>query len=118
MNRFQTLFAIAATSLLIAACGEKSSKAAPSVSATPTGTSVASAAGFQTLEAGCAGCVFHMPGAEGCQLAVKIDGKPYLVTGFEMPGHESGLCDRSRMAEIKGQVEGDQFVAKSFALKP
>lgn len=72
----------------------------------------------QDLETGCGNCVFGMDGVQGCQLAVKLDGKPYLVSGVEMPDHESGLCDHSRMAAITGQVEGERFVATSFALKP
>lgn len=72
----------------------------------------------QTLEVGCAGCVFNMPGADGCQLAVKIGDKIHLVSGVEMPGHESGLCDHSRMASVNGQLDGERFVATALELKP
>jgi len=107
-SRASILFAILCPGF--AACGEKT--------ATAPAATTAAAPASQTLEVGCAGCVFHMPGAEGCQLAVKVDGQPYLVSGVEMPGHETGLCDRSRQADLKGKLEGDRFVATSFALKP
>jgi hypothetical protein len=81
-------------------------------------TAPAAVAGAQTLEVGCGACVFHMPGVDGCPLAVEVDGKHYLVSGVEMPGHESGLCDHARTADLTGRLEGEQFVATSFSLKP
>ena len=106
---------IASTTLLFAACSQDHSSHSPASADSPSSRLTAAA---QTLETGCAGCVFGMQGAEGCQLAVKVDSKPYLVTGVEMPGHESGLCDHSRMAEVTGRLEGERFVATSFHLEP
>ncbi len=104
------LIVLTSMSLGLASCGEKTSAAAPAA--------VASSSSVRSLEVGCAGCVFHMKGAEGCQLAVKIEGQPYLVSGVDMPGHESGMCDHSRTADLAGKLEGDHFVATSMALKP
>jgi len=69
------------------------------------------------LEAGCAGCIFNMEGAEGCELAVKIDDKPYLVSGIEVDTHGSGMCDSALKATVSGKVQGDKFVATEFELK-
>ncbi len=120
MSKYLPLIGSAAF-LLLSCSGQdrtSSTSAAP-----PTGDPSAPAiavtqAAAQDLETGCGSCVFGMEGVQGCQLAVKVDGKPYLVSGVKMPGHESGLCDHSRMAAITGQVEDERFVATSFALKP
>ncbi len=70
------------------------------------------------VEAGCGGCIFNMEGVEGCKLAVKIDGKPYLVTGADINAHGAGLCASAKKAKIAGKIEGDNFVATSFVLQP
>ncbi len=72
----------------------------------------------ETVEAGCASCIFEMEGTEGCQLAVKIDGKPYLVSGADVDAHESGLCESAKQAVVTGTVEAGKFVATSFELQP
>lgn len=73
--------------------------------------------------AGCATCIFDMKGVSGCPLAVKIDGKAYLVSGSEMDDHGNahaadGLCNTARQAIVEGKVEGDRFVAKRIELLP
>jgi hypothetical protein len=68
----------------------------------------------QTVAAGCGVCIFSMPGVTGCPLAVRIDGKTYLVEGAEWPNHD--YCERECRAVVSGKVEGDKFVASS--LKP
>ncbi len=70
------------------------------------------------VEAGCAGCMFKMEGASGCELAVRIDGKPYLVTGAGVDAHGAGLCSSAKGAKVVGEIEGDKFVATSFELQP
>ncbi len=70
------------------------------------------------VEAGCASCIFNMEGVRGCKLAVKIDGKPYLVTGADVDAHGAGLCSSAKQAKVVGQVEDDKFVATSFELQP
>jgi len=64
---------------------------------------------------GCSMCVFHMDGATKCELAVKLDGKAYLVNGAKVGGHE--WCDRPLNAVVAGSVENDRFVATSVTLK-
>lgn len=69
----------------------------------------------QSAQVACAGCVFHMEGAEGCQLAVKLDGKTYFVDGAEVAGHE--WCDKALDAVVNGTIENGRFVASSVKTK-
>lgn len=74
-------------------------------------------------KAGCATCIFRMKGVSGCNLAVKIDGKAYLVAGSKIDEHGDahagdGLCNSERDALVEGAIEGDRFVARRFELKP
>jgi len=75
-------------------------------------------AAVRNVEAGCGSCIFGMEGVMGCKLAVKIDGKPYLVTGADVNAHKAGLCGSVKMAKVVGEIEGDKFVATSFELQP
>jgi hypothetical protein len=71
----------------------------------------------QTAEAGCGSCIYSMAGVKGCQLAVKIDGKAYLVTGADhVDAHK--LCGAAKKAVVSGTIEGDKFVATSFEFQP
>jgi hypothetical protein len=75
--------------------------------------------GTQDAKAGCTTCVFHMPGVEGCKLAVEIDGKRYLVQGSDINDHgdahaPDGLCNTARRASVKGKIAGDRFIAQEF----
>ncbi len=72
----------------------------------------------RTVEAGCATCIFNMEGVRGCKLAVRIDGKPHLVSGADVDAHGAGLCSSAKEAKVVGQIEGDKFVATSFELQP
>lgn len=75
------------------------------------------------VEASCGECKFGMEGT-GCVLAVRIDGKPYLVEG--VPGMAShgnahaadGMCNVIRKAEVSGEIVDNKFVAKTFKLLP
>ena len=76
-----------------------------------------------TVTAGCSTCIFDIPGAVGCELAVKIDGKAYLVAGSDIDDHgdahaADGLCNASSDAVVEGRIDGDRFVATSFKLWP
>ncbi len=81
------------------------------------------AATTQTVETGCATCIFEMKDVTGCKLAVKIDGKAYLVGGKSMDdlgdAHAAdGLCNIARKAEVTGKIDGDRFVVTKMALLP
>lgn len=71
----------------------------------------------QTVAAACGACIYKMPGVTGCPLAVKIDGKAYLVEGAKWPNHD--YCDRNCQAIVSGRIEGDppKFIATKFEPK-
>ena len=74
----------------------------------------------QIVEASCGQCQFGMK-AEGCSLAVRIDGKPYFVDGTAIDKHgdahaADGFCNAIRKAEVTGEVVNNRFVATSFQL--
>jgi hypothetical protein len=91
--------------------GKKEAAGKPKAEATAAGDA-------QIVEAGCGSCIFKMADVQGCKLSVKIDGKPYLVSGSDVNAHKAGLCGASKQAEVRGRIEGDKFVASSFELKP
>ena len=75
---------------------------------------------IQIVEASCGECKFGMAGT-GCQLAVRIDGKPYFVDGAAIDKHgdahtSTGFCNAIRKAEVKGNIVDNRFVAQSFKL--
>jgi hypothetical protein len=82
-----------------------------------TGKPQAKAITNQTVEAACGVCIYKMPGVEGCPLAIKIDGKTYLVEGAKWPNHD--YCDRNCQAIVSGRIEGDppKFIATKFEPK-
>ncbi|MEZ0005226.1 hypothetical protein ABH942_000577 [Flavobacterium sp. 28YEA47A] len=76
----------------------------------------------QIVEASCGQCKFGMKG-HGCDLAVRIDGKPYFVDGTGIDDHgdshaDDGFCSKIRKAEVTGEVKNNRFVATSFKLLP
>ena len=58
----------------------------------------------QTVEVGCAKCMFRMKGVDSCELAIMIDRKAYLVTGAYVDPVESGLCKAVRKAQVAGRL--------------
>lgn len=62
----------------------------------------------EVMELACGACIYKMPGVEGCPLAIKLDGKPYLVKGAAWPNHD--YCDRTCQGTVTGRLEGDTFV--------
>lgn len=70
----------------------------------------------QLVEAGCGKCIYSMSGVKGCKLAVKIDGKSYLVTGADhINAHK--FCSAAKMATVSGKIEGDKFVSTKFEVQ-
>lgn len=74
----------------------------------------------QIVETACGECQFGMKG-KSCDLAVRIDGKPYFVDGTTIDEHgdahaEDGFCNKIRKASITGKVEKGRFKATSFTL--
>jgi Family of unknown function (DUF6370) len=81
-------------------------------------TVAAMPADAQTYEIACGPCQFGMKEVEGCKLAVRIDGKPYLLEGVNIDAHALGLCEEIKHATIAGELEDGRFVATAFSLKP
>ena len=76
----------------------------------------------QVVEASCGECQFGMEG-NGCDLAVRIDGKSYYVDGTGMEDHDDahgdhGMCNCVRHAKVSGEVKNERFVVTSFELLP
>lgn len=74
----------------------------------------------QIVEAACGQCQFGM-NAKGCDLAVRIDGKPYFVDGTSIDQHgdahaHDGLCNAVRKAEVSGEIVDNRFKATSFVV--
>ncbi|WP_130735308.1 DUF6370 family protein [Flavobacterium sp. J27] len=76
----------------------------------------------QIVEASCGQCQFGMNG-NGCDLAVRIDGKAYFVEGTDIDKHgdahaEDGFCQAIRKAEVVGTIKDTVFVVTQFKLLP
>ena len=75
----------------------------------------------QVVDAACGQCQFGITGKAGCDLAVRIDGKPYFVDGTSIHDHgdahaDDGFCETIRQVEVKGEIIDGRFKAESFTL--
>jgi hypothetical protein len=76
------------------------------------------------VEASCGQCKFGMKTkSKSCDLAVRIDGKPYFVDGTSIDDHgdahdNDGFCNSIRKAEVQGKVVNNRFKATYFKLLP
>ena len=73
------------------------------------------------VEASCGQCLFDMKEKEGCDLAIRIDGKSYFVDGAHIDDFgdahaEDGFCSTIRRAEVEGRLKNSTFYAKSFKI--
>ncbi len=74
-----------------------------------------------SVEASCGQCNFALPG-KGCDLAIRIDGKAYYVTGTDIDDHgdahaHDGFCEAIKMAEVQGEMINDKFNVSYFKLQ-
>lgn len=74
---------------------------------------------FEVL-ASCGTCNFKMK-AEGCPLAIKMDGKFYLVDGTSIDEHgdahaDDGFCNAIKKAKVQGSIQGDRFKVTYFEI--
>jgi len=72
------------------------------------------------VEASCGQCNFDLIG-DGCDLAVRMDGKAYFVDGSSIDQHgdahaADGMCNAIRRARVEGHLSGGRFVATSFTI--
>jgi hypothetical protein len=75
---------------------------------------------IRIVEASCGECQFKLPG-NGCDLAVRIDGKAYFVDGTDIDSHgdahaKDGFCKSVRKAEVQGEVVNNRFKITYFKL--
>ena len=70
----------------------------------------------QEFEAGCGSCIYHLDGAQGCPLAIVVEGTPMLVTGTEFNAMSAGLCLKKAQVRIAGSSDGNSFTATSVEL--
>lgn len=118
---------LAIVTLALCGCAQKTETAKPIAQVPPPAKQAANPtppnATYLYIEAACASCVYGMVDVVGCQLAVNIDGKLYLVRGSHIDDHgdahaANGLCNTTRTARALGHIEGDTFVATRFELLP
>jgi len=70
--------------------------------------------------ASCGTCNFKMK-AEGCPLAIKMEGKYYLVDGTSIDEHgdahaDDGFCNAVKKAKVQGSIQGDRFKVTYFEI--
>jgi hypothetical protein len=76
----------------------------------------------QVVDASCGQCQFGLTNQEGCDLAVKINGKAYFVDGTKIDDHgdahnkKDGFCEVVRKAKVTGKIVDNRFVASSFKM--
>ncbi len=75
------------------------------------------------VEASCGQCQFGLKSQQGCDLAVRIDGKSYFVDGTKIDEHgdahaSDGFCEVVRKAEVQGKVVKGRFKSSYFKLLP
>ena len=71
-------------------------------------------------EVACGQCLLDLPG-DGCDLAIRIDGKAYYVHGTGIDDHgdahaNDGFCNTIREAVVVGELIGERFVVKNLQL--
>ena len=76
----------------------------------------------EIVEVACGECQFKMAGA-GCDLAVKIAGLPYFVTGTSIDEHgdahaKDGFCNAIRKAAVQGEIVDNHFMVTYLKLIP
>lgn len=75
---------------------------------------------IQVVETACGECQFKLKG-DGCDLAVRIDGKAYFVDGTSIDDHgnahaKDGFCNAVRKAEVQGEIVNNRFKVTYFKL--
>ena len=82
-----------------------------------------STSGKQIAELSCGQCQFGLTIQNGCDLAVRFDGKAYFVDGADIDDFgdahdkQTGFCEVIRRAEVSGDIIDDRFQLKTIELK-
>ena len=71
-------------------------------------------------EVGCGQCQLGLPG-KTCDLAIRINGKAYFVTGTDIDAHgdahaSDGFCNAVRKARVQGKLVNNRFKANYLEL--
>lgn len=114
-NSQLTLCIVGAIALNFVGCEKPATNAPIATNTAAAPTAGARAFTAEYLEFACGVCIYHMPGMEGCPLAVVIDGTPHMVDGFEWPVHD--YCDRKCHAIATGTLKDGRFIATSVEPK-
>ena len=75
----------------------------------------------QVVEIACGECQFKMQG-KSCDLAIRIDGKPYFVDGKSIDDfgdahdEKEGFCNTIQKAEVTGTIIKNRFKATDITL--
>ena len=111
--------------LILAGCNQRN--AVPAVSekqhdSQPAESESTTQFADQLVEASCGQCQLGIDG-DGCDLAVRIDGKSYLVDGSSIDDHgdahgDDGMCNSIRKAKVTGEIKNGRFVATSIVTIP
>lgn len=73
-------------------------------------------------EVSCGQCQFELTGQDGCDLAIRINGKAYFVDGAHIDdfgdAHDenTGFCEVIRKATVVGAIENGRFKTTSITL--
>ncbi len=75
---------------------------------------------LKNVEAACGECKLGMKG-QGCNLAIRVDGKSYFVDNTKIDDHgdahaDDGFCNKVRRADVTGKIVRGRFVASEFTL--
>ena len=111
--------------LLLAGCNQRN--ADPAIAehqrdSQPAQTESTTQFANQLVEVSCGQCQLGMDG-NGCDLAVRINGKSYYVDGSTIDDHgdahgDDGLCNCIRKAKVTGEIKEGRFVATSIKAMP
>ena len=72
----------------------------------------------QLVDVSCGQCQFGMEG-DGCDLAIRHDGKSYFVSGSGIDDHgdahaDDGMCNCVRQAKVSGTIQDGTFHVRSI----
>ena len=76
----------------------------------------------QVVELSCGQCQFGLTSQKGCDLAVRIDEKPYFVDGAHIDDFgdahdkDTGFCEAIRKAEVSGEIIDNRFKISSITM--
>ena len=120
MKRIALLTIIALGIFAIAGCSSVDNKAETTTAAKDVVDAAKKTAltNAVTAELACAGCIYKMEGAQGCQPAIKLSGgEPMMLKGIEVDAHGLGLCSAASEATVQGDVKDGVFIASAVKLK-